>query len=120
MIQRIVSNPSKMKETLLENQFKEQKVMIIHLNFIFLKLISSFACLRQRNCAIYQTYFQVEHYLFNGSSPSSICLRDFQHFQFLRRNDNSPDFQKTISRDKAYQRSIFSQIEIQKKQNMIF
>ncbi|CAD8176621.1 unnamed protein product [Paramecium octaurelia] len=51
-------------------------------------------------------------------SPSPICQRDFYDFQFLKRNDNSPDFQRTISRDKAYQRSIFAQIEIQKKENM--
>ncbi|CAK79473.1 unnamed protein product (macronuclear) [Paramecium tetraurelia] len=51
-------------------------------------------------------------------SPSPICQRDFYDFQFMKRNDNSPDFQRTISRDKAYQRSIFAQIEIQKKENM--
>ncbi|CAD8088000.1 unnamed protein product [Paramecium sonneborni] len=50
--------------------------------------------------------------------PSPICYRDFYDFQFLKRNDNTPDFQRTISRDKAYQRSIFAQIEIQKKENM--
>ncbi|CAD8065163.1 unnamed protein product [Paramecium primaurelia] len=51
-------------------------------------------------------------------SPSPICQRDFYDFQFQKRNDNTPDFQRTISRDKAYQRSIFAQIEIQKKENM--
>ncbi|CAD8091675.1 unnamed protein product [Paramecium primaurelia] len=38
------------------------------------------------------------------NSLSSIFQRDFSHFQFLRMNDNSPDLQRTISRNKACQR----------------
>ncbi|CAD8167069.1 unnamed protein product [Paramecium pentaurelia] len=37
-IKKIISNPTKMQDTLFKNQFKVQKIMILHLNFIFLKI----------------------------------------------------------------------------------
>ncbi|CAD8072488.1 unnamed protein product [Paramecium sonneborni] len=47
-----------------------------------------------------------------------ICQKDFYDIQLQKKNENTPDFLRTISRDKAYQRSIFAQIEIQKKECM--
>ncbi|CAD8055092.1 unnamed protein product [Paramecium primaurelia] len=163
-----------MKETLLENEFKEPKVMIIHLNFIFFRLISRFAyqketvpfinhtfkwsttnilCLKKKDITpqdqaiffnkgseILKSIFKLikvslkslentkknhtpapgvysdqllitepgQSIEFNKNpqminSLSSIFQRDISHFQF-RMNDNSPDLQRTISRNKACQR----------------
>ncbi|CAD8155297.1 unnamed protein product [Paramecium pentaurelia] len=164
-----------MKETLLENEFKEPKVMIIHLNFIFFQ-VNKQICILERNSAVYKSYFQVEYYQYTlpqkkrynstrlsylfqqrlrnfkinfqadqgfikefreykknhtpapgvysdqllitepgqsvefNKNPQminsfiSIFQRDISHFQFPRMNDNSPDLQRTISRNKAYQR----------------
>ncbi|CAD8103386.1 unnamed protein product [Paramecium primaurelia] len=52
-----------------------------------------------------------------SKQQTPICQKDFYDFQLQKKNENTPDFFRTISRERAYQRSIFAQIEIQKKEN---
>ncbi|CAD8066210.1 unnamed protein product [Paramecium sonneborni] len=53
-----------------------------------------------------------------SKQQTPICQKDFYDIQLKKKNENTPDFLRTISREQAYQRSIFAQIEMQKKESM--
>ncbi|CAD8069284.1 unnamed protein product [Paramecium sonneborni] len=47
-----------------------------------------------------------------------VCSKDFYDFNMVQKNISGPSFVKTQSRDSAYQRGIFAQIEIEKRQSL--
>ncbi|CAD8167071.1 unnamed protein product [Paramecium pentaurelia] len=51
--------------------------------------------------------------------PSPNWRRDFCDFQNLKRNENSPNFQRTISRNKTYQRSILLRLRFRRRHGIL-
>ncbi|KAM3145567.1 hypothetical protein pb186bvf_002341 [Paramecium bursaria] len=54
-----------------------------------------------------------------SKSIENNCNKDFYDFKPVDRHPYVPDFEHTIGRDEAYQKSIFAQIEIQKRSGKI-